>query len=110
MAAAVVPAALQDIDEAVKVGFGVSVRVLQRVSHTGLGGQMYDDRKAISLEQRLHSGAIGQIQLEEREVRVLFEEIEARVLESRIIIFVDVVDADDRLPCPRANARPYESR
>lgn len=85
------------------------MRVLQGVAHAGLGGEMHHDLEAIALEQRLHPGTIGEIELQEGETMVLLEQIEPCMLERRVVILVQIVDADDRLPCPQQILRQMEA-
>ncbi|MET4261148.1 hypothetical protein ABIC09_006115 [Bradyrhizobium sp. S3.12.5] len=36
------PAALEQVEKALQIGIGVTLRMLDRVAHAGLGGEMHD--------------------------------------------------------------------
>lgn len=79
MPTTVVPAPFQHVDKAFQIGIGVSVRILQRIADARLRRQMDNNRKAMLSEKRFHSSAISQIELHKREIRILLENIKARV-------------------------------
>jgi hypothetical protein len=58
-----VPASFQDVDEALEIGIGVGMRVLQRVPYAGLSCEMDHAGKAMLLKQRLDTGTISQVEL-----------------------------------------------
>ena len=89
------PAAFQNVEEAGEVGIRIGVRIDQRVAHAGLRGEMHDVGKAMLGEQRRHAGAVGEIELDEAEAAILRELVEARLLERRIVVGVEIVEADD---------------
>lgn len=74
MLAAVMPAALQHVDEALDVGIDVGVRVLERIAHAGLRCQINDDGEAMLREKRPHRRAVCQIELHEPEVRMALQD------------------------------------
>ena len=86
MAAAVVPASLQNVGEADQIGVDIGMRIPERISHAGLRGQMDDDGKPIPREQRRHRHAIRHIKSFELKARVVAEDIEPGRLQPRIII------------------------
>ena len=61
----------------------------------------------MSLEQRLRCRAVRQIELHKSEFGVSFEKIETRLFQPRIIVVVDIVDADD---CRARQTRAVEQR
>ena len=97
MAAAIVPASFQDIGEADQIGVDIGVRILKRVSHARLRGQMDDDRKPMPREQRRYRGTIRHIKPFELKARVVAKDIEPGRLQPRIIIGVEIVDPDDAM-------------
>ena len=68
MAAAVVTASLEHVDEADEVSVDVSVRIDQRMPHPRLGGEMHDQRKAMFDKQRRRGGTVGKVEARKREV------------------------------------------
>ena len=77
MPAAVVAAPLQHIYKAFEIGIDISMRMLERIAHTGLGREMDDEGKAILFKERLHCRAISQIQPHESEIELALQDIEA---------------------------------
>ncbi len=65
----VVAAALKDVDEADQVAVDVGMRILDRVAHTGLGGQVDHLVELFLGEQFLHPGAVAHVELDETEAR-----------------------------------------
>ena len=92
---AVVTAPFQHVEVAHQVGIGVGVRVVQRVAHPGLGGQMNDARKAPLGKECRHAAAVSQIQLLEAEIAMRGETGQTRLLEAHLVVVVQVVDAGD---------------
>ena len=92
---AVVAAAFEQVGEADDVGLHVGVRILQRVAHAGLRGEVDDGVEVALLEQVLHHHAVGDVVLEEAEVGVGLELFQPRQLQGRVVVVVEVVDADD---------------
>lgn len=110
MPAAVLPASLKHIEEALNVGVDIGVRVDQRVAHTRLGREMHDKRKAILGKQFLHSAAVRQVELNEAEFRERAGEFRtSSFLQCRVIISVHVVEPDNRPPLPEQPLRNMKS-
>ena len=91
---AVVPAALEHVERAGDVAVDVRLRVLERITHAGLRGQVDDARKFLAREQRLHAALVGEIHLHETELRLPLEDGEARALQVRVVVVVEVVEPD----------------
>jgi hypothetical protein len=70
------------------------VRVLQRVPHTGLRGKVDYSIERLGLKDGFNGGPVRQICLKESEAGVL-QPGEPRLLERDIIVFVEVIDAED---------------
>ena len=94
MAAAVVAAAFQDVEEADEIGVHIGMRVDQRMPDAGLRGEMDHERKAMLGEQGRGGGAIRQIQPHEFEILGARELLQPRFLQRRIVIRREVIDAD----------------
>src|SRR6476620_7527225 len=95
MTAAVVAAALQHVEKALEIGIGVSLRMLDRVAHAGLRGQMHDLGKSVLRKQRRDRLAVGKIGLHEGEAGIAPQQLEPRLLQSGIVIAVEIVESDD---------------
>ena len=64
---AVVAAALEDVHRPDDVGIDVGVRVLERVAHARLRGEMDDPLRPRLGKQPFHAGAVDEIELVEGE-------------------------------------------
>jgi hypothetical protein len=71
------------------------VRVLQRVAHACLRGEVHDAVEFLAGEQRRDAVAVRHVHLREAEVRVRREPREPVGLERRVVVVVQVVQADD---------------
>ena len=72
---------------------------LQRVAHAGLGGEVQDARDGVPVaarerRDRLEIGDVGRL---EGEAGVRPQTLEPRPLQRRVIVAVEVVDAEHRL-------------
>ncbi len=72
------------------------MRVRERVAHAGLRRQVDDARERVPREQRLHRGAVGEFDPLEREARMR-KPLQPRLLQPRVVVIIQVVDADHRL-------------
>src|SRR5688572_4563812 len=100
-----VAAAFEDVDEAVEVGVHIVMRMLDRMTHAGLGREMHHNGKFFRRKQRGRRSAVGEIELDETKPLVARELLEARLLERRIVIRRKTVDADDRAAVREQSAR-----
>ena len=92
-----VPAGLEHVEEAGEVGLAVGLRVLDGVAHPGLGGQVDDAVEALAREKRVQPGTVGDVEPLEREARLRPQARQARFLQRRLVIGIEVVDAHDRV-------------
>ena len=90
----VLPASLEQVDEAHKVTVNVGVGVLQGVAHTGLRRQVHDPLNALLMEKPLQRATLRNIQRNEMEVCQGLELRQAGLLQGDIIIVVEIVDTD----------------
>src|SRR6185437_16223498 len=95
MAATVVAAALEDIGEANEIGVHIRMRIDQRIAHARLRGEMHDMRKPVLGEQRGNAVAVGKVELDEAEAGMSGKLRETGILQLRIVIGVEVVEADN---------------
>ena len=70
MPAVMVPASFQDIEKAFEIGIGIGMRMIDRISHPGLGRQMDHGRKPMLRKQLADRRTVRQIHLHETELRV----------------------------------------
>lgn len=113
MSAIVVAAAFQNIEKAYEVCVGIIVRMFDRMPHAGLRRQMDDASKTMAGEELRDLCTVGKIGLHELEAVMTPQDVEARPLQRRIVIFIQVVEPDDtpRLAQQRAgNVKPDEAR
>src|SRR5450756_257612 len=95
MAAIIVPASLQDIEEAFEIGVDIGMGVIDRMAHAGLGRKMHHRRETVLGKQTSNRRTVGEIELHETKARMLAQDVEPRLLQGRIVIAVEVVQADD---------------
>ena len=73
------------------------------MTHASLRGEMYDGRKSMRIEQLRHGLAVGNIHLREFEIGERLELRDPSLLETRIIISIEVIDAHYLVPvCQQA--------
>ena len=89
-----VPATFEHVEEAREVGVNVGMRIDQRMTHAGLRGEMHDIGEAMRSEQFRHGPAVGNIDLLELEIGECPELRDPGLLETRVIIGIEVVKAD----------------
>ncbi|MEY9918779.1 hypothetical protein ABIF99_005094 [Bradyrhizobium japonicum] len=94
MTTRVVAAALQHVEKALEVGIGVSVRMVDRAAHAGLGREMHDFVKSMSRKQRRDGVAVGKIGLDEGEAGIVPKQRQARLFQRRVVIAVEIVEPD----------------
>ena len=99
MLAAIVPAPFQYVGEADQVGLHIGLRVNERIPHTWLSGEMNDMEESVPGEERRHAVVIGQIQSDKPKGGVHRQPRQTRFLQGGIVVGVEIVQADDRVPC-----------
>ncbi len=90
-----VPAAFEDIQKADDVGIDVLVGMVEGVAHAGLGGQMDDIVRPQLGKQFFHAAPVGQVEPPERKSGKLPQLVEPGLLQRRVVIVVEVVEAGD---------------
>src|ERR1043166_4048702 len=113
MPASAMAAAFEHVEKTGEIGVQVGVGIDERMAHAGLSGKVHDRGKTMGGEQRRHAGTIRQIELRETKARETRELRKPRLLEFRIVIGVEIVDADDRVPVfaqAARNMKANESR
>ena len=85
----------KDVAKANQVGLDVGMGVGERIAHTRLCGEVDDATRFFSAEKGFYRLAIGNIPLDELEVAVGLQLLQAGTLELGVVIVIEVVDADD---------------
>ena len=93
----VMAAAFQNVQGADDVAFDVGMRVLERVTHAGLRGEVDDLLETFLREQRFHRRAVLEIDAHHRERVVVIEKRSARLLQRDVVVVVEVIEAHDRV-------------
>src|SRR3954447_9186529 len=95
MTTTVVAATLEHVEKALEIGIGVSLRLLDRVAHAGLRGEMHDVVKSMPRKQCRNRLSIGKIGLHEGEAAIGLQELQAYPFQRRIVIAIEIVEPDD---------------
>src|SRR5207245_3834705 len=85
------------IEESEDVAVDVSVRILHRIAHAGLGGQVDDPLRAPLAKEAGHLRVIGDVDQDELELVEVAELIESGLFQLRIVVRIEIVDLHDGL-------------
>ena len=88
-------ASFEDVDEAGEVGVDVGVRVLQRVPDAGLRGEVDDRFGPFAREDLRDRRAVRDVSAHVAEAWERPGPVEPRLLESDIVVRIEIVDAHD---------------
>ena len=94
MPTSIVPAAFENIEESHEIAVRIGVRLSERVSHARLAREVNNVGKTMFTEQRRNHAAVGEVDLLETECCERRELGEPRPFEARVIIRIEVIDAD----------------
>ncbi len=94
----IVPACLEDGEEAVEIGAGIGARVLQRIAYAGLRGQVDHHLRPEADEGGLHRVVVGDVDLPEGEAVSGEKPVEPGLLQRRVVIGREIVEAEHRRP------------
>ena len=100
----VLPAGFENVQEARQVRGAVCAGIDQRIAYTRLRREIDDMGEFSLFEQRIHRRGISQIALDKAEVFLAPEHGEARVLQRRIVIGIEIVKAGDVVACTKQAA------
>src|ERR1700738_2564734 len=95
MAAFIVPASFQHIYKDFATRVGVSVGMLDRIAHAGLGREVHHESKTMFRKQCCDRRTIREIGRHETELRMPSQDVQSRLLQGRIIVTVEIVEADN---------------
>ena len=98
-------AALEHIEGPDDVALHVAVRILERIAHAGLRAQVHDPLEALPGEQGGHRLLIGEVGVHKSEQALPGQEREARTLERRIVVVVEIVQPDHFVAAPEEPPR-----
>ena len=96
-----VPARLQDVVEPDHIALDVRIRVLDAIADTRLSRQVHDDVEVVFLEEAVDERLVGKVAFDElvgvpRGSRGLLPDLaQAILLERRIVVVIEVVEADN---------------
>lgn len=93
-------AGLEHVEEADEVALEVGARVLDGVADSRLGGEVHHDVEAVLGEQPLDEGGVAQVAAHEGEATLgvgLGKHAQTRVLDTGVVVAVEVVEADDHV-------------
>lgn len=94
----VVAAGLEHVKEADEVALQVGARVLDGVADSRLGGEVHHNVEAVLSEKTLDEGGVAQVAAHEGEAAVgvgLGQHAQACVLDTGVVVAVEVIEADD---------------
>lgn len=94
---AVVPAALEHMQEAGDVALDIDVRIGRRIADPGLGGEIDHPLRPVRGEGLFHRRPVAEVDGQLGVVRMVDRPGQPSPLEGRIIVVVEAVDADDRV-------------
>lgn len=96
----VMAARLEHVEESDEVALEVGARVLDGVAYARLGGEVHHDVEAVLGEQALDEGSVAQVAAHEGEATVcvgLGQHAQAGVLDTGVVVAVEVVETDDNV-------------
>ncbi len=94
MAAAMVPASFQHVDETREIGVDIGMRMVDRIAHAGLCREMHHFGKTMPGKQAFRRRAVGEIDPLERKAALPTQDVEPRLLQRRVVIVVEIVETD----------------
>jgi hypothetical protein len=95
MLRAIVPATLEDVDEAYEVAVDVGVRVLKRVSDPCLGGKVDDRLGTFGLEDACGPWAVRQVHPDEAKAGFGSETSQPGFLQADVLVVIRIAEAKD---------------
>ena len=87
---------LQQVEVAGDVGADIGARVFHRIAHAGLRGEMHDAVHAFE-RHPVHRFVVGDVGAQEGKAGQAAQAREPGALQHRVVVAVEIVDADYRL-------------
>src|SRR6516165_10065038 len=88
-------AGLQQVDKPHQVAVYVSQRVFDGIAHAGLGRQVHYAVGLMLCHATTETGAIGKVEQLERKVRLATEQRQTPLLQTDVIVRIQIVNAVD---------------
>src|SRR5829696_935324 len=104
-----VAACLEHVHECGEIRIDIGLRVLQRVSHARLCGEVNHPTRRMPREQLLDTRPIREVDPLEPEKRTLLQDAQTRILKTNVVVLVHDVGAYDRPPLLSEAARDMEA-
>ena len=95
-----VPAGFQDVQEAHEVALEVGIRIGDGIPHPRLCGEIDHRIEALRVKERVQRFLVRDVHLQEALALPCAELGDAALLETDVIVVVEVVDADDLVAPP----------
>ena len=95
----------EHIHEADEIAIYISMRIFQRIPHASLRSEVHNPIKPVLSKQRRHARPIGQLPSYERKTGLGLQSCKPRLFEANIIIIVEIIEPDDRIPACQQHAR-----
>jgi len=93
-----VAATFEHIQKTDYIGFNIGMGILQRVTHTGLGGEIDHAIEFFCGKQGFHGRPVGHVHANEAKAGLTGQLRQTRFLEFDIVVVVEIVDADHFIP------------
>ena len=90
----ILPASFQNVVKTDDVAFYVHIGIRDGVPHTRLRGEIHDDLRPVAREEVGNQALVGKVSADEREVLERLELCQPRLLESDVIVVVQIVQPD----------------
>ena len=103
------PGTFEHGQKADDVGVDIALGVFEAVADPGLGPEVDDAARGVGGEQGGHARAVGEIEGVVAIARFGQQAVEPRLFQGRVVIVVEVVDADHRLPAGQQAAGGVEA-
>ena len=91
------PAAFENRQRSVDVRLGICERILERITHSGLGGQVHDAIESARSKQSRDALTVLQMHLVKLKIRLRRQKLQTALLKLHIVVIVHAVDADDTM-------------
>ena len=88
-------AGFQNVVEAKKVGFNISIRVCDGITNTGLCCQVNDHIRVVISENAIHQSPVSNRAFYKSKVRLRRKFLQSGFFQAHIVVFVHIINADD---------------
>ncbi len=88
-------AAFHDVQKPGEIAVCIGMGIFQRITYTGLCGQVDHAVKSVIAEQCRHTVAIGQFHLPELKTIKAVQPVETALFQADVVVVIEIVDTDD---------------